>query len=669
MRRTGALWLALLGLGVGASVPLEASREAYTDVPAVSPAWTARFEQAVRWHQVTPLGQLVVATDCCLHGVDPASGKVVWSLGDLVSLDERSFETVPGTPLFVVGAGGLGNRTLIVDATDGHTVFDSSAAGIATILHRTVLFESGGLLVLGQEQGDPTIQLFLCDMATGKIRWKQDDLLGGLSDGMKKVAGLLAQLARGPHPDAAAAAERPLEVGADAIVLATAGKLHKIATASGSFLWSVPNGDGGGRAHLFAVPQRPDLILVATELVGQGTSTNGEEPVETRSAAYRLEDGSAVWPRSIKVKGPLNSPVLLDGGAILSPGGSGSGNVKYVDYATGASRWGKNGKGLDADGGIVDHVATPLGLVVTLGHDSAWNDKGTVYALNVLDVAAGAFRFPKPFKVRGRILRTEVVPKGVLYVTTHEVNVFDPASGTSLLGTPIVSAALVTADAGSQLYAFAPDAGALWRIDEQQAQAVRLGQERVELAENDTPRALELRGDRVTLLGSQHVIGFDAEGQIAFRSYYPAPREARWVRALLIAQSVRAGMAAAEAGAAGAAMAQFASTRQDGTLEREVGEELALGYARLAEGAAGISAEYSRMARQRFRASAASPDFLFVMVQLERGYGIAQVDKDDGALRGLIPIGKDKVPAYQVDDVARRVYYRPDAHEILGYAF
>jgi len=56
-------------------------------------------------------------------------------------------------------------------------------------------------------------------------------------------------------------------------------------------------------------------------------------------------------------------------------------------------------------------------------------------------------------------------------------------------------------------------------------------------------------------------------------------------------------------------------------------------------------------------------------VQLERGYGIAQVAKDDGAIRGLIPIGKDKLPAYQVDDVARRVYYRPDAHEILGYAF
>jgi hypothetical protein len=669
MRRIAAPLLVLAAHFAIAAAPAGASREAYTEVPTVSPAWTARFEQEVRWHQVTPMGQLVVATDCCLYGVDPASGKVAWSLDGLASLGEDSFEAVPGTPLFVVGAGGLGNRTLIVDATNGHTVFDSSAAGIATILHRTVLFESGGLLVLGQERGDPTIQLFLCDMATGKIRWKQDDVMGDMSDGMKKVAGLLAQLAQAARPAGAASAERPLEVGADAVVLATSGKLHEIATKSGEFLWRVPNRDGGGRAHLFAVPQREDLILVATEVEGQGTSTNGEAPVETRYAAYRLDDGAAVWPKSVKVKGPLNPPVLLEGGAILSPGGSGSGNVKYVDYATGESRWGKNGKGLDTDGGIVDHVATPLGLVVTLGHDSAWSNKGTVYSLNVLDVAAGGFRFAKSFKVRGRILRTEVLPKGVLYVTTHEVNIFDPASGTSLLGTPVVSESLVTADAGNVLYAFAPQAGALWRVDKQRAQAVRLGDEPVELAEHDTPRALEVRGDRVTLLGSQHVIGFDPQGKVAFRSYYPAPRQPGWARALLVAQSVRAGMAAAEAGAAGAAMAQFASTREDGTLEREVGEELALGYTRLAEGAAGISAEYARMARQRFRASAASPDFLFVMVQLERGYGIAQVDKDDGAIRGLIPIGKDKLPAYQVDDVARRVYYRPDVHEILGYAF
>jgi len=74
------------------------------------------------------------------------------------------------------------------------------------------------------------------------------------------------------------------------------------------------------------------------------------------------------------------------------------------------------------------------------------------------------------------------------------------------------------------------------------------------------------------------------------------------------------------------------------------------------------------MARQRFQASAEARDDDFMLVQLDRGYGIARVAKSDGAIRGMIPIGKDQSPSYQVDDVAQRVYYRPDEHEILGYA-
>jgi hypothetical protein len=266
-------------------------------------------------------------------------------------------------------------------------------------------------------------------------------------------------------------------------------------------------------------------------------------------------------------------------------------------------------------------------------------------------------------------VRTEVVPKGVLYVTTHEVGIFDPSGGRSLLDAAVVSQGLVTADHGDALYAFTPDDGALYRIDKTRATAARLTEQKVKLDGKDVPRALEVTADRVTLLGSQHVVGFDHRGQLLFQRYYPAPRHPGWVRALMIAQSVRAGMAAAEAGMAGAAFAQYASTQEDGTLQREVSEEFARGYTRISQGAAGISADYARMARQRFQASTATRDFHFMMVQLDRGYAIAQVGKQDGTIRQLIPIGKDQTPDYQVDDVADRVYYRVDDHRIFGYAF
>jgi hypothetical protein len=354
---------------------------------------------------------------------------------------------------------------------------------------------------------------------------------------------------------------------------------------------------------------------------------------------------------------------------LLSSGGGADGGIKYVEYDTGRSAWGKSGKGIDADGGIVDHAATDLGLVVTTGKDSVWTSKGIVYSMNLLDVGNGVLRFPKSLRAKGRLLWTEAVAKGVLYVTTHEVNVFDPRTGASVLGQSVTSDGLVTADAGSVLYAFTPGDGMLWRVDKREAKATRLGTEGVRFEGGDLPRSLEATGDRLTLMGMQSVVGFDLEGKVLFRTYHPAPRNPVWVRGLAVAQSVRMGMAAAQAGMASAALGQYAATQENGTLEREVAGELGRAYGQVSQAAAGASSSYAALARQRFQASVEARDFQFMMVQADRGFGIAQVDKASGTVRGLISIGHNKRPAYEVDDVARRVYYSPDDQLILGYVF
>jgi len=639
--------------------------------PTVAPTWTARFDQPIRWQHVHPLGPLVVATDSSLHGIDPASGALAWTRGDLEAPAEDSFEVLHGTALFAVSAGRLRDRTLVLDATDGHVVFDSRAAGIASILGRSVLFGTGGLLILGQEQGDPKVKLFLAEMETGRIRWVNDEVLGGLSPAMNKLAGVLAKIAQATSQGTqdARPSVRPLEVGPDAVVLASGAEIWKLSTDDGRFLWRIRNRDGSGRAELFVPPSRPGLLVVGTEIEGQGMSTGGATPVTTAFSAYRLADGAPIWPKAIKMRGSLNPPVFLQGGALLSSGGGADGGLKHVDYDTGLSTWGKNGKGIDADGGIVDHQTTDAGLVITTGRDSVWTSRGTIYSLNVLDVTSGALRFPNPLKVKGRLLWTEAVARGVLYATTNEVGIFDPRTGTSLLGEALVSDGLVTADAGPILYVFSRDDGALWRVDKPEARATRLSPARIELEEDDLPRALEVTADRVTLLGAQSIVGFDREGTLLFHRYYPAPGNPAWLRALLIAQSVRMGMAAAQAGAGSVALAQYAATQENGTLEREVADQLSRGYAQIGDAAAGASSAYARMARQRFQASAEARDFHFMMVQLDGGYGIAQVDKATGAIRSAIPIGRDKAPSYEVDDVARRIYYRPTDRELLGYAF
>jgi len=393
-RRFRGTWLVLIGLLVVLAPVAEASKQDYSGIATVTPAWTARFEQPVQWERVTPMGQLVVATDCCLHGVDPSTGSVLWKRAGLTGLSDHSFETIPGTPLFMVSTDGISDHTLVLDSTDGLVVFDSKAAGIGNILERVVLFESGGLLILGQEKGDPTIKLFLAEMTTGTIRWTNDEILGPMSSGMKKLAGLLVKLsdAAGEAPDGGYVG-RPLEVGPDAVVVASGDSIYKLATESGKFLWRVQNRDGEGKARLFRTPHFPGAVIVGTEVTGQGTSTNGAEPVQTRYTAYRIEDGKPLWDKAVKVKGTVNPPVFLESGLIVSPGGDVKGKIKLVEYDGGNSLWGKKGKGIPSDGGIVDHHDTADGLVVTTGYDSAWTNKGTVYYLNLLDVDAGAFRF------------------------------------------------------------------------------------------------------------------------------------------------------------------------------------------------------------------------------------------------------------------------------------
>ena len=78
---------------------------------------------------------------------------------------------------------------------------------------------------------------------------------------------------------------------------------------------------------------------------------------------------------------------------------------------------------------MLDHSFAGTDLVLTSGYDSIWTNKDTAYLLYVLDTTTGSFKFEKPFEVKGRMLGTELAPQGLIYVTTHEINIFDPATG------------------------------------------------------------------------------------------------------------------------------------------------------------------------------------------------------------------------------------------------
>jgi hypothetical protein len=309
--------------------------------------------------------------------------------------------------------------------------------------------------------------------------------------------------------------------------------------------------------------------------------------------------------------------------------------------------------------------------VVTTGYDSAWNDKGTEYLLYVVDTRHGALRFKKPVKVKGRLKYITALKAGVLYVTSHEIDVLDPASGKTLNdGILRGKKPLVAASRGDGLYAFSTDRGLIYRVDYSSGRITPFSTQPVKLAGKDLAVALETRGSGLVLLGRQNVVAYGPDGSVKFERHHAAPKRHAVIQALLYAQAARGAMASFASGVYAAGFAAAAAETQDGSIERTVATSLSSGYSELGEGYAGLAGDYWAAARERFQASASARDFVFMMTRQDnRRIALAQVSKDTGEIAAFIDLGKDKEPNYQVDDIGNKVFYRTEPSVIVAYEF
>jgi len=650
--------------------PVSAAATAATEsVPALAPAWSLRLDGEVEWQRVAPLGHLLVKTSNGLTAIDPARGRVLWTHADLDGLTQDHYEEIAGTSLISVSDGLARPRVVILDSVDGLIVFDSRAAGVTQVLSRHFLPKGRALLLFGFREGNPATTMFLVDAESGRLRWENSRL----AEGAGKVTQALAAFFQAATNQSGIVGE-PMEVTPETFLVASVTDIYAVGTRTGSIVWKTANSRDTRSTRFYATPKNPGVVYVGSETVmsmASASSTGGGETIHASYSAHRLADGAAVWSRPVRLKGGLNDVIFTGDGLILSPQTSGKGKILLCDDATGESRWGKKGKGIEILGGIINHDWTRAGLVLTTGYDSAWTNKGREYHLSLIDTQSGTPRFEEPLRLRGRIVSTRVIPSGLLYTTTSEVNVLDLRSGLPILGDGVRSDdSLVTVESGRHLYAYAAREGTLHRLDMESGTLTTLSRKPERLEEDESPIAIEMQGGEITVFSSQNVISWQRDGTMRFHAYHPSPRLPVMMRALLRAQQVRMGMAAVAAGAAGAAFAS-ASTRLDpGSAERAVTAAAATGYAQAGEQLTNLSARYGEAARTRFKASASSPDFVFMMVKQDRGqYGLAKVSKATGRIEAVINLGRDKEPIYEVDAVSNLIFYRPAPAIVAGYVF
>lgn len=655
--------------------------------PKTPPAWSLKFKTPVQWQRVHSLGYLIVSTGDGLYGVNPSDGKILWENKSFPGLNPDTFEEIEGTEFVTISYLTEKSSTIpmqaIIEVISGKVLFDSQKESIG-VLSRHVLASSGKLLVIGMRPKNMVASVFMYDIATGQQLWANDELFKTEGTGkglLAKLQSMSAELS-----SLQALTSEPVEIDAENIILTHPNYVMRINSATGKVVWK--NSIQASRyAQVYFSSYKKGAVYVGTNVesaTGSGfTTTSGNNSNEPQKFyynvyyAYDINSGAPLWKKPAKEKDLLNEVIVHEKGLIICPRSSQKPTINLIQYETGQTVWGNKGKGIKAQGSVVSYISTDKGYLITTAFDNAWNNKAEEYYLNILDPATGTLRYPKSIKLKGDLVRSELTPKGLLFITTKEVNILDTNTGALLwdnsieAGNPFnsdVPRPFPTGDNGSgKLYVYSPKEKAVYEIDKKAGTNRKITTAKIEFEGKEVPRSVDVVGDGLVLSSEQNVMKLGFDGLLKYYKYYPAPRQPALVRALLAAQAVRAAYIGAAASAYSVAFADAASKTNDPG-GKALGQELSAGFGELSNAGFAYSSRAMKGFNARYKASLATPDFVMMMTtQEKKGNQLIQVSKANGAIMSAVDIKNEREPEYDVDQIYNYVYFRPNASEIVCY--
>ena len=636
-------------------------------------AWTVKVNGDIRWQQITPAGALLVSTDSALSGVDTEGGRIAWDKPELGGFPIESVRPVEGSLLMEATRDGL---LVIFDPVTGAVIFDSRKLDLTQVITRRVLPQSGTLLVHGKRAAGPSV-VGLFDLASGQQLWANESLFTQ-SEPKKRGFGALMQGLT--NMAAESTALEVLQAGPEMIVVHTLLGLRALDARTGAVRWSatLPTSRGmmAQHVHLFPSIDKPNRIYVS---------------FNDSLMAYSLADGQALWAKPAKVDGRIRDIVQHPAGIVMlpeaPPENEATGNVRIVN---GVVQTGLNvaryedgstiaAKPIRMHGTVIDALVAGNSVVLAVDAESRT-------FVNVLDVASASLRLKKDVKIKGQLSYAELTPKGLLYVSrpdatiNAEVNIIDLETGEPRFkdaiesGKPLSSSDykaaryyLHHAAEGKTLYVFANRDHKLYAVDREAGTFRALGSE-IKTQGGEDPTSMELRPVGIVLSSSQNLVIVGRDGQIKQQTYYPAPQLPGLLRALYALNAVRAGLYGAAASAYGDAFAQASQQATDPTTQRVTGQ-LADAYTRGGKQLEGYSKQSAAMATKRFKASLDVPGFVFMLTKAPDGHGnvLLQIDKSTAQPRSQVNLGKEKEPAYAVDDIADMLFLQTAPGTLVGY--
>lgn len=636
-----------------------------------SPLWEVEVNGNIQWQKVTSLGNVIVSTGTALHGIDPATGKVSWSLSQIQFAMEDNFESIQGSPFFSVtdNKGGF----YIVEPFEGKIMFSSTEAGLEKISDKFFLYKSKSILILGYEAGKKEPSMVMIDMNTGKKSWSK----GG------EFSRITACY----------------DLGNDEFVVSSLFFVYKLNSENGNEIWKkcldakfekmgsllslMDKGAGNSQTFgnrqmngaLVVTDYAKDLVFMAGQKESQKTVKGADGKTTTTVEystfynAFKLSTGEYAWASALEINGKFGLLIPNEKGLIITHGTMNMNNsaVNCLDYKTGTTLWGKKGKGIDVKGQPAGTANIGSKIIISSANDS----KSFIYSLNPSN---GTMDFEKPAKIDGQIEYIEPLDKGLLIATNEEIDFLVSATGEfgfekSLKGN---KNSIVSND--KTVYIFSGKDDLLYSMSRSATSASPLSKAPLKFQGKEDPTKMEIRSKGILISSEQNIAMIDMNGALLFNKYYPAPDQPGWKKALLIANAVYGAYATAvyaySSAAFGAVSQSIVVKNPESQVAKDMTGAISNAYGDAANSGMSFTKKCVDAAGMRFKATSQSSSCMFMMVELgKKQYGLIQVNKDSGEKTATIDMAKDKSPSYDLDMVTSTVYYKTGEKKIQAYTF
>lgn len=623
----------------------------------VNEIWQKDLSGNLIWQQVTTFGNYFVCTDSELAAYDPLSGNKIWGLNQFAGISNDQLTELSGSPLVSINKG---NEVSLIDPYSGNIKFSSSSAGILELQNQKVLYKANGIFVAGKNlENKPTI--LMVDMSTGNTVWKIEEKFG-------RIVTIN-------------------ELSEKELLVVTLFKNYKINSSTGKIIWKnstskeaeqlenmgafgsllqgVAEQAVANEDFVISFYQHPDkdIFIVAAENKKESQSSSGQTSISYSNnyTAFNISDGSRLWNSPIEMNGQLGDVAFYKDGIIILPNNGNRTKINFFDLETATGKWGKKGRGITIKGGIYNHLKTKQGILLV----SVSGDKNY---LNFLDPNQGIITFEKPVRIKGEVTSTIQSSKGILYITTEEINMLNPNTGELVFNKSVITNPSLIEQKENTLYAFDTKENIIKLIDINDATIENLGATILNFDGKESPNKIELREKGIFISSEQNVAMFDYNGSLLFQKYYEAPREPGLKRALLYAQAARAAYIGANSYyAAGVLQSATSEVKEEDAVSGAIVEGFGMVYEELGDAASDFAKQSFKQANARFKATAEGRDFIIILGKIEKDNALLKINKDTGEMDGNINLGKEKDPKYAVDDITGQIFKKTSESQITSY--